>query len=356
MSTRLSARLGRLLNLVPYFLAHPGISAAEAARDLGVTPKQVMDDLNQLWVCGLPGYGPGDLIDLSFSEDSIVVTFTAGIDRPLRLTSTEATALLVALRSLQEMPGVVDPSAAQSAIAKIEAAAGTAAAADTPDPGPDAGDGAERAGVGSGVADSGVAEAAELPGDDSAAGRVRAALREGRAVHLTYYSASRDTVSERVVDPIRIVLIDEHAYLQAWCRSAEGVRLFRFDRIDAARVLDEAARPPHRALDDDDHLELFEGDPSLPAARLRIAPDYTWLLDYYPLTDVRLLPEGGCEALMRYASPDWMARLLVGLGAGVQVLDPPALRTAVRARAAAALAAYTELDRPDPDAGSMPGT
>ncbi|MEU5843626.1 YafY family protein [Rhodococcus sp. NPDC047139] len=334
MSTRLSARLGRLLNLVPYFLAHPGISAAEAARDLGVTPKQVMDDLNQLWVCGLPGYGPGDLIDLSFSEDSIVVTFTAGIDRPLRLTSTEATALLVALRSLQEMPGVVDPSAAQSAIAKIEAAAGTAAA---PAAGPGPGE---------------VTGAAAAGGDSGAAGRVRAAVRDGRAVHLTYYSASRDTVSERVVDPIRIVIIDEHAYLQAWCRSAEGVRLFRFDRIDAATVLDEPARPPHRALGDDEHLELFEGDPSLPAARLRIAAPYTWLLDYYPLTDVQVLPEGGCEAIMRYASPDWMARLLLGLGAGVQVLDPPELQAAVRARAAAALAAYTDLDAEGTDHGS----
>ncbi|UYP17229.1 YafY family transcriptional regulator [Rhodococcus sp. Z13] len=334
MSTRLSARLGRLLNLVPYFLAHPGISAAEAARDLGVTPKQVMDDLNLLWVCGLPGYGPGDLIDLSFSEDSIVVTFTAGIDRPLRLTSTEATALLVALRSLQEMPGVVDPSAAQSAIAKIEAAAGTAAVPTGEHPG------------------SGP-EAPGEDGDDPVAGRVRAAVREHRAVHLTYYSASRDTVSERVVDPIRIVIIDEHAYLQAWCRSAEGVRLFRFDRIDAATVLDEPARPPHRALAEDEHLELFEGDPSLPAARLHIAPAYTWVLDYYPLTDVRVLPDGSCEALMRYASPDWLARLLVGLGAGVRVLDPPQLATAVRERARAALAAYAALDA---DPGVGPGT
>ncbi|AOD23244.1 protein pafC [Rhodococcus sp. p52] len=334
MSTRLSARLGRLLNLVPYFLAHPGISAAEAARDLGVTPKQVMDDLNQLWVCGLPGYGPGDLIDLSFSEDSIVVTFTAGIERPLRLTSTEATALLVALRSLQEMPGVVDPSAAQSAIAKIEAAAGTAttdtATAATAEPDP------------------------EAAGDSDAAGQVRAAVRDGRAVHLTYYSASRDTVSERDVDPIRIVIIDEHAYLQAWCRSAEGVRLFRFDRIDAATVLDEPTRPPHRAITDDEHLELFEGDPSLPAARLRIAPSYTWLLDYYPLTDVQVLSDGRCEASMRYASPGWMARLLVGLGAGVQVLDPPELRAAVRARAEAALAAYAELDGENPARGAGP--
>ncbi|MGW5288222.1 helix-turn-helix transcriptional regulator [Rhodococcus pyridinivorans] len=341
MSTRLSARLGRLLNLVPYFLAHPGISAAEAARDLGVTPKQVMDDLNQLWVCGLPGYGPGDLIDLSFSEDSIVVTFTAGIERPLRLTSTEATALLVALRSLQEMPGVVDPSAAQSAIAKIEAAAGTAALpADT---------------ATTDTATAATAEPDPEPaGDSDAAGQVRAAVRDGRAVHLTYYSASRDTVSERDVDPIRIVIIDEHAYLQAWCRSAEGVRLFRFDRIDAATVLDEPTRPPHRAITDDEHLELFEGDPSLPAARLRIAPSYTWLLDYYPLTDVQVLSDGRCEASMRYASPGWMARLLVGLGAGVQVLDPPELRAAVRARAEAALAAYAELDGENPARGAGP--
>lgn len=316
-STRLAGRLTRLLNLVPYFTARPGISAAEAARDLGVTPKQIMDDLNQLWVCGLPGYGPGDLIDLSFSEESIVVTFTAGIDRPLRLTSTEATVLLVALRSLLEMPGVVDPTAAQSAIAKIEAAAGSAAA------------GADIA-------------AAPVP-DDPVAARVRAAVRDRRAVHLTYYSASRDTVSERDVDPIRIVLIDEHTYLQAWCRTAEGVRLFRFDRIDEARVLDEPARPPQRALDDDEHLELFAGDPSLPAARLWIAPSYTWLLDYYPLTDVTLLADGSCEAVLRFASPEWLVRLVVGLGAGVSVLGPPSLRDAVRERAAAALDAYDAL-------------
>ncbi|SHW08286.1 protein pafC [Mycobacteroides abscessus subsp. abscessus] len=107
--TELSNRLTRLLNMVPYFQANPGISAAEAAADLGVTTKQLMADLNQLWMCGLPGYGPGDLIDLSFSEESIEVTFSAGIDRPLRLTSPEATALLVALRALLDMPGAPNP-------------------------------------------------------------------------------------------------------------------------------------------------------------------------------------------------------------------------------------------------------
>ena len=47
-----STRLVRLLNMVPYFQANPGISAEEAAADLGVSTKQLMTDLNQLWMCG----------------------------------------------------------------------------------------------------------------------------------------------------------------------------------------------------------------------------------------------------------------------------------------------------------------
>lgn len=51
----LSTRLVRLLNMVPYFQANPRITRAEAAAELGVTAKQLEEDLNQLWMCGLPG-------------------------------------------------------------------------------------------------------------------------------------------------------------------------------------------------------------------------------------------------------------------------------------------------------------
>ena len=97
--TPISTRLVRLLNMVPYFQANPRVTRAKAAADLGVSAKQLEEDLNQLWMCGLPGYFPGDLIDFEFSGDTIDVTFSAGIDRPLRLTSPEATGLLVALRA-----------------------------------------------------------------------------------------------------------------------------------------------------------------------------------------------------------------------------------------------------------------
>src|SRR6059036_2000363 len=125
-------RLPRLLALVPYLQAHPGILIADAAADFGVTEQQLRKDLQLLWMCGLPGHGPGDLIDLSFDGDTVSVIFDAGMSRPLRLTAEEALALVVALRTLAEAPGVTDRDAVQRALAKVEeAAGGSVQAADT---------------------------------------------------------------------------------------------------------------------------------------------------------------------------------------------------------------------------------
>lgn len=318
MST-VSTRLVRLLNMVPYFQANPRITYAEAASDLGVSEKQLRDDLNQLWMCGLPGYGPGDLIDFEFSGDTIEVTFTAGIDHPLRLTSPEATGVLIALRALADVPGMVDPEAARSAIAKIEAAAGT---------------------VGHGGALTAAAIEDPAPIESDAAAAVRAAVRDGRALNIEYYSASHDMLTSRTVDPIRVVLVGDHSYLEAWCRSAEGVRLFRFDRIVEAQVLDEPSAPPEPAVQAEPDTSLFDADPSLPSATLLIDRSASWMFDYYPLRVLRELPDGACEAAMTYASEGWMARFVLGFGSAVRVLEPAELADKVRESAEAALRAY----------------
>lgn len=311
--SNVSSRLVRLLNMVPYFQANPRITRAEAAAALGVTEKQLHIDLEQLWLCGLPGYGPGDLIDFDFEGDTVEVTFTAGIDHPLRLTSPEATGILVALRALLDVPGMVDPEAARSAIAKIESAAGElAGSVAAADPAPVAGH----------------------------AATVRAAVKDRRALSIDYYSASRDTLATRVVDPIRIVLVADRTYLEAWCRTAEGVRLFRLDRIVEARVLDEPSAPPEPALQAETDTSLFDADPSLPAATLLIAPSEGWMFDYYPLRVVRELADGTCEATMTYASDEWMARFVLGFGSAVTVVEPQALADRVRESATKALAAY----------------
>jgi proteasome accessory factor C len=302
-------RLPRLLALVPYLLVRPGVLIEEVAADFSITVRQLRRDLELLWMCGLPGYGPGDLIDLSFEGDTVTVTFDAGMRRPLRLSRSEATALVVALRALAETPGVADTGSVRRALAKIEAAAG------------------QTDGVVLGLTTR----------EEAALATVRDALDHRRALQIRYYTPSRDTVSERSVDPMRLLLVEGRSYLEAWCRAVEDVRLFRLDRIDHVIIMDEPAQPPSHARPADISAGLFRAQPDQRTAVLTLAPDARWVGEYYPVDEL-IEGEGGTATVrMRYAETDWMVRLVLGLGADVIVRDPPELAAAVTQRALAAL-------------------
>src|SRR6202040_837577 len=109
-----------------------------------------------------------------------------------------------------------------------------------------------------------------------------------------------------------------HSCLEAWCRSAEGVRLFRFDRIVDAKVLDERSAPPPPGGQAGPDTSLFDADPSLPSATLLVDRSASWMFDYYPLRVTRELSDGACEAAMTYASDEGMARFVLGFGSAVR--------------------------------------
>jgi proteasome accessory factor C len=305
-------RLGRLLNLVPYLLARPGIAVAEAAAGLGVTERQLREDLELLWVCGLPGYGPGDLIDMAFDGDRVTVTYDAGIDRPLRLTQDEALALVVALRMLAETSGTGTRDAIERALAKIENAAG-----DLADP----------------------PVAVRLPANAERLDAIGAAVEGGHALRMTYYTAARDETTERVVDPLRVLMVGGKAYLEAWCRRAEATRMFRVDRIDAFTELDEPAAPPAHIDLHDVSDGVFHPTPDLPLVTLRVGRGGRWITEYYPCEEVR---RAGDEWLvtMRVTDLGWAQRLLVSLGPDVTVVGPPELVERIRDQATTALDQY----------------
>jgi proteasome accessory factor C len=311
--TSTERRLGRLLALVPYLQARPGITVAEAAADFGVTEQQLRQDLQLLWMCGLPGHSPGDLIDLSFEGDTVSVIFDAGMSRPLRLTNEEALALVVALRALAETPGLADSDAVQRALAKVEAAAGGAVDAGT------------------------VAVELDLPA------RILPVLQRGvserRALRLRYWGAARDEITERTVDPLRLFEADGHAYLEAWCRSAEGMRVFRVDRVEDATVLDEPARPPEGVQLRDLGEGVFRPAQEHLLVLLRVGAGYAWVADYYPTEDVS---EDGdhLRIALRVSEPAWVRSLVLGSGGEVEVLSPGWLADSIRADAERALAQY----------------
>ncbi|TFV62545.1 WYL domain-containing protein [Geodermatophilus sp. DF01-2] len=319
----------RLLSLVPYLTARPqGAPLAEVARDFGVPERQLRRDLELLWMCGLPGYGPGDLIDLAFEGDRVRVTFTAGMVRPLRLTTDEAVALVVALRTLLELPGLAEREAVGRALAKVSRAAGHATQRGTP-------------------------VALSVDAQEQALAVVREGLERGRALHLHYYVPTRDERTERTVDPLRLLLVDGRSYLEAWCRRAEGLRLFRLDRVDDVEVLDEPAAPPPGVHLRDVDADLYQPEPGSPVVRLRLARTARWVAEYYPVEDVREVddPPGGLAVAVRTADMAWARRLVASLGGAAAVDEPAELAAAVAADARAALARYPADGHPPSPSG-----
>jgi predicted DNA-binding transcriptional regulator YafY len=309
-------RLQRLLALVPYVVSRKVVGLADTAAAFGVSERELVDDLNLLWCVELRSPDPYCPIDLSYEGGEIVVSEAESIDRPLRLGVDEASALLIALRMLAEVPGLEDRSALSRTIAKLEAAAGTA--------------GAVSAQVTVQLDDRGARNAA----------LVRDALDRARRIHMSYYVPGRDEATERDVDPMRLLVVEGRTYLEGWCRRAEAVRLFRMDRVLGLTVLDEPASVPAQAQHRDVDLGLFRPSADDVRVELELSVGGRWVAEYYPCEHVDELGDGRLRVGLRTPDTRWVRRLAMRLGEDGRVISPPGLAAEIREDAAAALAQY----------------
>jgi proteasome accessory factor C len=315
-ATPASDRLQRLLALVPYVVSRKVVGLADTAAAFGVSERELVDDLNMLWCVELRSPDPYCPIDLSYEGGEIVVSEAESIDRPLRLGVDEASALLIALRMLAEVPGLEDRSALSRTIAKLEAAAGAAAAVS--------------AQVTVQVDDRGARNAA----------LVRDALERGRRVHLSYYVPGRDEATERDVDPMRLLVVEGRTYLEGWCLRAEAVRLFRMDRVLGLAVLDQPASVPDRAEPRDVDQGLFRPSPADVRVELELSAAGRWVAEYYPCEQVEEIGDGRLRVSLRTPDTRMVRRLALRLGEDGRLISPEALAAEVRDDAAAALAQY----------------
>ena len=168
---------------------------------------------------------------------------------------------------------------------------------------------------------------------------LREALRCRRRVHLRYVVPTRDEATERDVDPMRVLNIDGHWYLEGWCHRAQDVRMFRIDRVESVEVLDAAATVPTDAATTDLSRGFFAPNDSDPSARIRLAHEAAWVADYYPCHDVERSGEY-LDVTLYVGDGRWLRRLLLQLGGAARVLRPASLTDDVADEARRALEAY----------------
>jgi proteasome accessory factor C len=311
------AEVQRILALVPWIVAHPGTAKADIAQRFGITIEQLDEDLGLVLMIGVPPYSPGDYLDVIEDADGGVTILLADyFRRPLRLTPAEGLALLAAGRALLAVPGSDPEGPLATALAKLEAAL------DLPDL----------------VVDVGAPAHLDA---------VRDAVAHHERLEIDYWSAGRDELTTRQVDPGVVFFALGAWYVGGFCHRADDERMFRVDRIRGLRGTGEHFEPEPTGFESG---EVYSPAASDPKVTLRLAPTAAWVPEAYPTQSVTERPDGTLDVALTVSEPAWLDRLLLRLGPEAEVVDPPALRAAGAAVARRVLARYTE--EPAGDSGA----
>lgn len=310
MSKAVQERLRRLLLLVPYVIKEGDVTVADACQRFGITEEQLIMDLDLLFVCGRPGYGPGDLIEAFVDGDRIHIRMAEYFSKPLRITPTEGLllyaggrALLAAgagddalERALDRLAEVLGPEAVEGLSLEI-----------TPPP--------------------------ELQ-------KLSDAIDRSKRVHIRYHSGSKGEITERDVDPWGVFAASGNWYLVGWCHLVEDQRIFRLDRIQELKTLRNASEIP-KDFDLSRYEDLYVVNPSHQTVKLDIAPGAgEWLADYYPIEESKGRRGGWTRITLKAGGTAWLERLLLRLGDKARVVEPQELADRVREKACRLMERY----------------
>jgi len=287
-----SRRLRRLLAIVGWLARVGEVPIGEVARRFGIPDDEVVRELELAACCGVPPYSPDALLEIVVTDTTVQAFLPDELARPRRLTAAEGFALAAAARTILAVPGADDEGSLARALVKLDAALG---------------------------ADQRLVVALD---DPALLGQVRAAVDDRSRIEIEYHSASADETTRRVVDPMRVVALDGHWYLDADCHRAGGLRRFRIDRIRSVRVLG----PQPAAPDVSDLVpESFVPGPGSVTVRLALDPEGAWVADGVPALDRHPTADGGALVTLAVGGTAWLERLLLQLGPHARVLSPPDL-------------------------------
>ena len=316
-----ATRLERLLVLVPYVVAHPGVKIDDVCERFGVSRTELLADLDLLFLCGLPPFGPGDLMLVSVDENTVSIDMADYLARPMRLTRREAVSLLAIGKAFMSIRAFEGADSLRSALAKLERAVASGEA--------------ERVKDAAAHVDI---EVEEEPAETLHA--LREAIDQHRRVRIAYYSFGRDEMTDRVVCPLVVFAAAGHWYVEAFDGNSGEERVFRIDRIRELELADSCTEAESHAVRREAPATLFAPSAHDLEATIEISPAAAWVRESTPFESAKALPDGWTRLMLRTPNFAWLERLVLRLGDDVRAVAPPELAEGVREVARKALARY----------------
>lgn len=274
--------------MIPYIVENDIAHIDDLRERFGyASDAEVVRDLQLIFLTGLPGYGPGDLIDVDIFENEVTIDAADYFSRPMRLTPAEALGLLAAGTTFLATNQA--PPALATAMEKLSTAIGV----ETED-----------------------SVLLDVPVPDSVA-TLRQAIDTTRLVRIGYVGMATNERTVREVEGESVFFNLGNWYLSGFCRLADADRLFRVDRIDSIEVLDERYDP---SVADAPAAVRYEPRVDDHVATFVIGPMSRWVTEYYPV-ETEPLDGGRTKVTMRVSDPLVAARLLLRLGSDAELVE-----------------------------------
>jgi len=311
-----SEQIQRMLALVP-LLQRKDLSVSELATQFQCTPAQIMKDLNTLWFVG-PSRFNSSFIDINIEalrddHDRCVRLGNADyLRRPMRLTKSEASALLVALELIEANDDEAAAAAISSTAEKIRE-----------------------------VSAGGESQARVLArtNEPKWVRVVQEAIGADRSLSMDYYVPSRDETTNRRVDPVEVFQHNGHNYLDAWCHQVGARRLFRLDRVLSLINSQDARSGQDLSLKSREDRTLIQGR-GAPEAIVELDQEARWFVDYHPVLEKTELEGQRLRIRLSLVNPEWLLQEIASLGGRARILHPPELAKQLHQSVSRARALY----------------
>lgn len=166
--------------------------------------------------------------------------------------------------------------------------------------------------------------------------KLEEACSKHKTVLMTYYTASRDAVSERKLDPYLLhVYRGTNPYLIGYCHNRKNFRWFRIDRIRKLEILQQNFTTDPK-FDREEYIgNVFQhevGDKLLDVAiwfDSKTAP-YIKERRWHHTQEIEVHPDNSITLKMQVRGINDLKRWAMWYGKGAKVLNPPELAELVR--------------------------
>ena len=292
-------RTARLLDLVPYINTHQGIALKDLAAVFEVSNAQMVNDLTTLWMCGLPGYTPLELMDLDFESGYVNISNAPTLAKPRSVTFDEGVALILGLDLLRASI----PTDRSDLLEKIDSLSARL----------------------SSIINLNSTFSVVAPVNQGVSAAIDEALASRSSLEIEYHSMYRDEITQRTIFPIEIIQVEGQQYLSSYCYSATDFRQFKLDRIQKAVVTQESKTIPEDATD----TQRIN-------SRLKVLKPTREIAERFNRQDLK----AGSEFDFQTYSQQWLERSILSSGDGVALLTPPEIRASIAQMAQSMLDRY----------------